>query len=88
MEVVGPRKPTLALPLPLPRPSIVDRQRTGGLFASRFASIVKCVGQQKPAPRTLVLAWMQARWSCILSIPGGALLSYVRLPEQACWSWL
>ena len=42
----------------------------GGLFASRFASIVKCVGQQKPAPRTLVLAWMQARWSCILSIPG------------------
>jgi hypothetical protein len=29
MEVVGPRKPTLALPLPLPRPSIVDRQRTG-----------------------------------------------------------
>jgi hypothetical protein len=46
MEVVGPRKPTLALPLPLPRPSIVDRQRTGGLFAS----IVKCVGQQKPAP--------------------------------------
>ena len=70
MEVVGPRKPTLALPLPLPRPSIVDRQRTGGLFASLFASIVKCVGQQKPAPRTLVLAWMQARWSCILSIPG------------------
>ena len=84
MEVVGPRKPALALPLPLPRPSIVDRQRTGGLFAS----IVKCVGQQKPAPRTLVLAWMQARWSCILSIPGGALLSYVRLPELACWSWL
>ena len=37
-------------------------------------------------PQTLVLAWMQARWSCILPIPGGALLSYVRLPEQACWS--
>ena len=34
MEVVGPRKPTFALPLPLPRPSVVDRQRTGGLFPS------------------------------------------------------
>ena len=37
-----------------------------------------CVGGQHAlreepppiVPQTLVLAWMQARWSCILSIPG------------------
>ena len=39
-------------------------------------------------PKTLMLAWMQARWSCILPILGGALLSYVRLPELAYCLWL
>ena len=66
MEVVGPRKPTLALPLPLPR------QVCG---AAEGDTTDTGAGVDAGEVELHIL------------YTGGALLSYVRQPELACWSW-